>query len=117
MNNITLADQFRATRTQSDIERLLALDNVWTRFLERPGQISREQVASLHSLAEEMRRLLASCGSDAKWLHQTFSRHQEKFELTWRELATEVTHDERRKQAMDKLERKGGIAALGPPNK
>jgi len=113
MVGITLDDRIHAIRVQTTIERLLALDVVWTRSLDRCEPLRQEQIGSLHSVAEEMRRLLSDCERDSAWLLKFYDDHQDELAALWKQAVAKAVREDSQKALLSRVEQKGGFPALG----
>lgn len=77
---MNLIEQQRGANIASQFYRLLALDDVWTSYLEAARTIPPPDIERLRMVVNEMDALLASFPSDFEWMATVASQHFAEFD-------------------------------------
>lgn len=113
MSDLTVMEKYHAAEAASLFYRLLVLDGIWTKRLDRKEPISRSDMGSLRDVANTMQTLLAECEQHAHRLREISQQKPELIEDIHRKIisSNRLTEEQlHRWQAM--VERKGSMAKL-----
>jgi hypothetical protein len=70
LGEVNLGEQYRAAQVVASLKRLLALDSVWTQYLDKSTSPPTEDVAHLEKLATELDSLLDTITREAEWFSE-----------------------------------------------
>jgi hypothetical protein len=80
---LNLGEQYRAAQVVASLERLLALDSVWTQYLDKSTSPPTEDVAHLEKLATELDSLLDTITREAEWFSELVNQHRQAPNAAW----------------------------------
>lgn len=108
---IPLAERYRAVQTLTNFQRLLWLDDVWTRHLKAATMVPKEDVATLQLLSDEMLKLIIDVPRDAQGVREIVARNQQGIEADLPKGAAESQLPGKRiEELLTKIKDNGGFA-------
>jgi hypothetical protein len=113
MSSATLDDQAFLADALAEIQRINALDEVWTNYLAQHTTIPQDDVESIIKIAEKLDHGLTTCAQIAERFESIISANQDRVQEAVETLLNDVMiTDETREYLRNSSERAGGFYPL-----
>jgi hypothetical protein len=77
VDQLTLADQLRSISFIAMVERIAALDDIWTYYVENGRASSPDDIQILDDISVNIITLLSQCPEEVRWASEVMNRNRE----------------------------------------
>jgi hypothetical protein len=81
-----LRDKYRAAKAAMELQRLLALDDMWTNHLKNAKAVRDADISILEKVSRELDALIAKSAKTAQVLGRVAGDNSQQMDLVWRNI-------------------------------